>query len=118
MRRAIVFGFLLLVGLAKFAFATDYELTVDTSPKSLTSAKTLTVYEPYGLIKPGDRIVKLMASKLPTPNIACKIYVGSGENSTVVAQHGSVRAFPGEIRLGHGNPSGTVYAGALLMHVV
>jgi len=118
MRRLVVSGLLLLLGVVQFAQATDYELTVDPSSKGLLKERSLTIYEQFGLMKPGDRIVSIAAAQLPVPNMSCKVYVGSGSNSFVLTPKGSLRNFGGEIRLGQGNPGSTAVAGALLVHVL
>ncbi|HEY3781130.1 MAG TPA: hypothetical protein VGL56_08620 [Fimbriimonadaceae bacterium] len=117
MRRFVVCGLLLLVGFIQCAFATDYELTVDTSAKNLTSHGTVTIYEPFGLIKPGDHVVKILAGPIPKPAMSCRVLFSAGQGSTILASKGSIRSFPGEIRLGQGTPGGSTLQAALLMHV-
>jgi predicted nucleic acid-binding Zn-ribbon protein len=118
MRRFVVGGLILLLGLCQAAFATDYELTVDASSQSVLKEKTITIYEQFDLIKPGDRIVSLSFGQLPVPSMSCKVYPGAGSSSTVLTQRGDLANFGGEIRLGSGNPGPKAFAGALLVHVV
>src|SRR5579862_1638065 len=118
MRRLVVCGLMLLLGLVRFAMATDFDLTVPLDQKALLDAKSLTIYDQFSLIKPGDRIVSITCGPLPSPNMACKVYAGVGENSTVLTSKGTLRNFPGELRLGTGNPGSVAVAGALLMHTV
>jgi chromosome segregation ATPase len=109
---------LLLLGLVRFAMATDYDLTIDPLSKALLNAKTLTIYDQFGLVKPGDRIVSITSGPLPVPNMSCKVYAGTGEGSTVLTPKGTLRNFNGEIRIGVGNPGSAAVVGALLMHTV
>ena len=119
MRRVLVGVGLLALGLVRCAYATDYELTVDVPADQVIKQKGLTVYEPYGLIKPGDRIVSLLAGPLPKPSMSCRVVFGLSDNSKKLGGVGMTQGFQhGEIRLINGNGPEGSYKGALLMHVV
>lgn len=116
MWRFTVGAALVLLGLVRCAFATDFELTIDPAAKSLIKSDAITIYEPYGLIKPGDHIVSVLAASLPSPSMKCKVWAGSGQDSTQLS--GKTQGFRGQIRLGKGSAPDGAFQAAFLMHVV
>jgi DNA repair exonuclease SbcCD ATPase subunit len=118
MRSVTLLTAALLGCLALRAQATDYELTIDPGAKGFIKSGSLTLYEPYGLVKPGDRIISILAAPLPKPNMGCKVTMGADSGSQPLAPSGSVQGFHGEIRLGQGEAPLAAIRGALLMHTV
>lgn len=117
MRRVTLGVVLLLAGLFGRAFATDYELTLEPGAKALIKEQGLTIYEPYGLIKPGDHIVSVIAGPIPVPSMKCRVAAGLADNSEALATQ-DTQGFKGEIHLVRSDGPGNTYHAALLMHVV
>jgi predicted nucleic acid-binding Zn-ribbon protein len=109
-------GILLLFGLTVSAFCTDYDLTVDAPLAKVAHEKVLSVYEPFGLIKPGDRVLSVSVGPLPEPHIGCKVVLADDAKSQLISDSGSLKGYEGVVKLGGKSPRGEAFRGALQMH--
>ena len=87
-----------MLGLAAFAAANDYDLVVPRGWDFLKSAKTIVVYSPNGVFKPGDRITRVVPGGADGPGV--RVSEGwASATSVELGKAGTVNGFSGSIIL-------------------